>query len=57
MNFKSSLLCGLFTAALSVSASQAFAIETKAKTAVLMDYDTGEILFAKDHKKWLRLPL
>ena len=51
MNFKSSLLCGLFTVALSVSAFQAFAIETKAKTAVLMDYDTGEILFAKDHKK------
>ena len=37
--------------ALLLAVGNAWAIETKARTAVLMDYDTGEILFAKDHKK------
>ena len=32
-------------------ASVVQAIETKAKNLILMDYDTGQILFAKDHKK------
>ncbi len=32
----------------SVAAFQAQAIETKAKNALLMDYDTGEYLYAKD---------
>ena len=51
MNFKLSLRLGIFGGALLLAVGNAWAIETKARTAVLMDYDTGEILFAKDHKK------
>ena len=51
MNFKLSLRLGIFGGALLLAVGNAWAIETKARTAVLRDYDTGEILFAKDHKK------
>ena len=33
------------------TAGQAVAIETAARNAILMDYDTGQILYAKDHQK------
>ena len=29
----------------------AYAVETKAKNAILMDYETGQYLYTKDHKK------
>lgn len=32
-------------------AGQALAIETTARNVILTDYDTGQILFAKDHQK------
>lgn len=45
----------IFTLALSVSAlafiSQANAFETKAKNAILMDYETGAYIFTKNHQQ------
>lgn len=34
-----------------VGVSSAWAIETKARNAILMDYDTGQYLYVKDHEK------
>lgn len=51
MTLKNKLSCGVFAGILMLSAGQASALETTARNVVLMDYDTGQILFAKDHQK------
>ena len=51
MTLKNKLVCGVFAGILMSSIGQAYALETTARNAVLMDYDTGQILFAKDHQK------
>lgn len=51
MTFKSSLFIGLAFGALCFSSFEAQAIETKARTAILMDYTTGQYLYTKDHKR------
>ena len=43
-----SVIAGTFILA---GAGQALAIETTARNVILTDYDTGQILFAKDHQK------
>ncbi|MBR5598544.1 MAG: D-alanyl-D-alanine carboxypeptidase [Alphaproteobacteria bacterium] len=45
--FFMSLLCSC------VALSSAEAFETKAKNAILMDYETGEYLFSKNHKEMI----
>jgi len=50
--FKNKLISQISTIALTlVISSNALAIETKAKQAVLMDYDTGEYILKKEHAK------
>lgn len=44
-------LCGAAAVCCLMSAFNASAIETKARNAILMDYDTGQYLYTKDHKK------
>ena len=51
MTLKNKLVCGVFAGILMSSIGQAYALETTARNVVLMDYDTGQILFAKDHQK------
>ena len=51
MTLKNKLACGVFTGILLLASGQVQALETTARNAVLMDYDTGQILFAKDHQK------
>ncbi len=51
MTLKNKLSCGVFAGILMLTASQAHALETTARNVILMDYDTGQILFAKDHQK------
>ena len=47
----SKLLSGTIIGAYVLGASNAFAIETKARNAILIDYDTGAYLYAKDAQK------
>lgn len=51
MTLKNKLACSVFAGILMSSIGQAYALETTARNVVLMDYDTGQILFAKDHQK------
>lgn len=51
MTLKNKLACSVFAEILMSSIGQAYALETTARNVVLMDYDTGQILFAKDHQK------
>jgi len=52
MSLKNRLYITVTAAALVMGATgNASAIETAARNAVLMDYDTGQILYAKDHQK------
>lgn len=51
MTLKNKLACSMFAGILMSSIGQAYALETTARNVVLMDYDTGQILFAKDHQK------
>ena len=44
-------LCGAAAVCCLMSAFNASAIETKARNAILMDYETGQYLYTKDHKK------
>ena len=47
----SKLLSGTIIGAYVLGATNAFAIETKARNAILIDYDTGAYLYAKDAQK------
>lgn len=51
MTLKNKLSCGVFAGLLMLATGQAQALETTARNVILMDYDTGQILFAKDHQK------
>lgn len=52
MNFRSQLYGSVLAGVFMLSGiSSAAAIETKARNAVLMDYDTGQFLYAKDADK------
>lgn len=43
----------LAVALITLMAGNAYAIETVAKNVILMDYDTGQYLFTKDHQKMI----
>lgn len=51
MTLKNKLSCGVLAGVLMLASGQVSALETTARNVVLMDYDTGQILFAKDHQK------
>ena len=41
----------LTTGVILLGIGNAWAIETKARNAILMDYDTGQYLYVKEHEK------
>ena len=52
MSFRTKLYTSVIAGAFILAgAGQALAIETTARNVILTDYDTGQILFAKDHQK------
>ena len=52
MSFRTKLYTSVIVGAFILAgAGQALAIETTARNVILTDYDTGQILFAKDHQK------
>ena len=56
MTLKNKLACSVFAGILMSSIGQAYALETTARNVVLMDYDTGQILFAKPGPAGYRAP-
>ena len=52
MSFRTKLYTSVIAGAFILAgAGQTLAIETTARNVILTDYDTGQILFAKDHQK------